>query len=49
MAEFLLKLLRDKWQPWPISDCSLQGMADPRFLHSKDEAAGWESDNNPWE
>ncbi|WP_308130283.1 hypothetical protein [Kitasatospora aureofaciens] len=49
MAEFLLKLLRDEWQPWPISDSSLQGMADPRFLHDKDEAAGWESGNNPWE
>ncbi|MER6399627.1 hypothetical protein ABT263_26810 [Kitasatospora sp. NPDC001603] len=49
MAEFLLELLRDEWQQWPISDSSLQGMADPRFLHDKDEAAEWESGNNPWE
>ncbi|MCG6499992.1 SMI1/KNR4 family protein [Kitasatospora sp. A2-31] len=49
MAEFLLKLLRNEWQPWPISDASLQDMADPRFLHDKDEAAGWESGSDPWE
>ncbi|MFD8696409.1 SMI1/KNR4 family protein [Kitasatospora purpeofusca] len=49
MAEFLLKLLRDEWPQCPISDSSLQGMPDPRFLHNKDEAAAWELGNNPWE
>ncbi|MET9615813.1 hypothetical protein [Kitasatospora indigofera] len=48
-AEFLLELLRDEWQRCPVSDSSLQGMTDPRFLHSKDEAAGREPGNNPWE
>ncbi|MFD9591982.1 hypothetical protein ACFWA9_04385 [Kitasatospora sp. NPDC059973] len=49
MAEFLSKLLRDELQPWPISDISLQGVIDPRFLHDKDEAAGWEAGEDPWE
>ncbi|CAN3983846.1 SMI1/KNR4 family protein [Kitasatospora purpeofusca] len=49
MAEFLLKLLRDEWPRCPISDSSLQGVPDPRFLHNKDAAAEWESENHPWE
>lgn len=49
MAEFLLKLLRNEWPKWPISDDSLQDMADPRFLHNTDEAAAWASGNDPWE
>ncbi|WP_053646676.1 SMI1/KNR4 family protein [Streptomyces sp. XY431] len=49
MAEFLLKMLRDEWPQCPISDSSLQGMPDPRFLHNKDAAASWELGNNPWE
>ncbi|MFJ4593607.1 MULTISPECIES: hypothetical protein [unclassified Kitasatospora] len=49
MVEFLLKLLRNEWPKWPISDDSLQDVEDPRFLHDKDEAAGRESGDDPWE
>lgn len=49
MAEFLLELLRNRWQPWPISDTSLQGEVNPRFLHEKDEAAAYEAGLDPWE
>ncbi|MEK2490895.1 SMI1/KNR4 family protein [Kitasatospora purpeofusca] len=49
MAEFLLKLLCDEWPRCPISDSSLQGVPDLRFLHNKDEAAAWELGNNSWE
>lgn len=49
MAEFLLGLLRDEWQPWPISDSSIQDMVNPRFLHDKDEEASYEVGVDPWE
>ncbi|MEV0028639.1 hypothetical protein [Nocardia sp. NPDC050793] len=49
MAEFLLELLRNEWQRWPISDDSLQDAVDPRFLHDKDEAASYEAGLDPWE
>ncbi|MFE3875766.1 hypothetical protein ACFXPX_15385 [Kitasatospora sp. NPDC059146] len=49
MAEFLLKLLRNEWRPWPISDSSLQDLVDPRFLHSTDEQASYEEGVDPWE
>ncbi|WP_328410868.1 hypothetical protein [Nocardia sp. NBC_00403] len=49
MAEFLLKLLRDQWHPWPISDTSLRHDTHPRFLHDKDEAAAYEAGRDPWE
>ncbi|MFJ9843640.1 hypothetical protein ACIRYZ_24935 [Kitasatospora sp. NPDC101155] len=49
MAEFLLKLLRNEWQPWPISDNSLQDMVDPRFLHDKDAGASYEAGVDSWE
>ncbi|WP_433728004.1 hypothetical protein ACQP0C_37770 [Nocardia sp. CA-129566] len=49
MAEFLLKLVRNEWHPGPISDTSLEGVADPRFLHDKDEAAAYEAGLGPWE
>lgn len=49
MAEFLLRLLRDGFEEWPISDTSLRGVTRPRFLHDQDEEAAWESGTNPWE
>ncbi|MGC0319203.1 SMI1/KNR4 family protein [Kitasatospora acidiphila] len=49
MAEFLLKLLRNEWRPWPISDDSLQDVVNPRFLHENDEKASYEAGADPWE
>lgn len=49
MADFLLRLLRDGFEEWPISDTSLRGIPEPRFLHDKDEETMWESGTNPWE
>ncbi|WP_328399898.1 hypothetical protein [Nocardia sp. NBC_00403] len=49
MAEFLLKLLRNEWPRWPLSDAGLEDDPDPRFLHDKDEAAGYEAGLDPWE
>ncbi len=47
MAEFLLKLVRNEWQPGPISDTSLEGVVAPHFLHDKDEAAAYEAGLDP--
>ncbi|MGK4586128.1 hypothetical protein [Kitasatospora sp. HPMI-4] len=49
MAEFLLRLLRDEFEEWPISDDSLRDISRPRFLHDKDEEAAWELGVNPWD
>ncbi|MFE4459484.1 hypothetical protein ACFROC_19190 [Nocardia tengchongensis] len=49
MAEFLLKLLRNQWHRYPISDTSLQHDTHPRFLHDNDEAAAYEAGRYPWE
>ncbi|MFE6869233.1 hypothetical protein ACFVFS_22070 [Kitasatospora sp. NPDC057692] len=49
MVEFLLRSVYDDFDEWPISDTSLRDVAQPRFLHDRDEEAGWESGTNPWE
>ncbi|UKZ02981.1 hypothetical protein BOQ63_002300 (plasmid) [Streptomyces viridifaciens] len=49
MAEFLSRLLRDDFDEWPISDVGLRTVSQPRFLHDKDEEAGWELQERPWE
>ncbi|MFE4519233.1 hypothetical protein ACFRMQ_34205 [Kitasatospora sp. NPDC056783] len=49
MAEFLLRLLRDGFDEWPISDAGLRSVSEPRFLHDKDEEAGLELQERPLE
>ncbi|MFI6866144.1 hypothetical protein [Nocardia sp. NPDC050406] len=41
MVEFLVKLLRNEWQRWPVSEASWHdttGIVRQHFLHEKDEA-----------
>ncbi|MFE6867125.1 hypothetical protein ACFVFS_11235 [Kitasatospora sp. NPDC057692] len=49
MAEFLLRLLGDDFDEWPIGETSLRDVAQPRFLHDQDEEAVWASGTDPWE
>ncbi|WP_052707759.1 hypothetical protein [Streptomyces rubellomurinus] len=49
MVEFLLRLFRDGFDEWPISDMGLRSISEPRFLHDTDEEAGWELQERPWE
>ncbi|MEU3498603.1 hypothetical protein ABZ747_34575 [Kitasatospora cineracea] len=37
MAEFLVRLLRDEFEEWPLSDVSFRGASTARFLHEDDE------------
>ncbi|MFG2820828.1 hypothetical protein ACGFX4_15530 [Kitasatospora sp. NPDC048365] len=49
MAEFLVRLLRDRFEEWPLSDVGIQGgVAAPRFLHDDEEAAA-DLGHDPWE
>ncbi|MEV7774569.1 hypothetical protein [Kitasatospora sp. NPDC086791] len=48
MAEFLLRLLRDDFEEWPLSDISLPDIPVPRFLHYKDQAAARGRFEDPW-
>ncbi|MFD4656190.1 hypothetical protein ACFWP2_11240 [Kitasatospora sp. NPDC058444] len=49
MTEFLLRLLRNEFEEWPLSDVGLRTISDPRFLHDRDEETAWEQGINPWE
>ncbi|MEV6209368.1 SMI1/KNR4 family protein [Kitasatospora sp. NPDC051914] len=48
MAEFLVGLLCDRFEEWPISDSGLRGDTSPRFLHDDEEAAA-ELGTDPWD
>lgn len=48
MVEFILRLLRDDFSKWPLTDESLRGWPGARFLHEKDEKAALEQGNDPW-
>ncbi|WP_175412326.1 SMI1/KNR4 family protein [Streptomyces sp. TRM64462] len=49
MVEFLVKLLRGEFTECPISDTSLVGLENPRFLHDRDEERLAEQGIYPWD
>lgn len=49
MSEFLVKLLHDDFERWPLSDMSLAGWSEPRFLHEDDEQALADQGIHPWQ
>lgn len=49
MAEFLVRLLRDQFDEWPLSDIGIKGVAAPRFLHEDDEKAAADLGHSPWD
>ncbi|OKI25068.1 hypothetical protein A6A07_31210 [Streptomyces sp. CB03911] len=49
MAEFLVRLLRDEFEEWPLSDIGIKGAVAPRFLHDDDEEAAADLGRDPWD
>ncbi|GGU66273.1 SMI1/KNR4 family protein [Streptomyces lavendofoliae] len=49
MAEFLVKLLRGEFSECPITDASLMGLQNPRFLHDREEERLAEQGVYPWD
>ncbi|PJE97224.1 hypothetical protein CUT44_13725 [Streptomyces carminius] len=48
MVEFLVKLLQEEFTECPISDTSLMGITNPRFLHDREEERLAEQGVYPW-
>ncbi|MGW4696865.1 hypothetical protein ACWEO1_31300 [Kitasatospora cineracea] len=48
MAEFLVRLLRDEFEEWPLSDVSFRGAGTARFLHEDDEDPSADPGSGPW-
>ncbi|WP_406734975.1 hypothetical protein OG508_09255 [Streptomyces sp. NBC_01108] len=49
MVEFLIKLLAGDFPEWPISDTSLMGIQNARFLHDRQEERLAEEGIYPWD
>ncbi|MDH2387248.1 hypothetical protein QCN29_00295 [Streptomyces sp. HNM0663] len=48
MVEFLLRIFRADFPKCPISDTSLWGNFNPRFLHIREEQRLWDAGLDPW-